>query len=58
MLLIELMERYDENKPLYVFKQDSLLALYDGRDSIPEILNERKIKTISPYMGGFSVEII
>lgn len=58
MLLIELMERYDENKPLYVFKQDSLLARYDGRDSIPEILNERKIKVISPYMGGFSVEII
>lgn len=58
MLLIELMERYDENKPLYVFKQDDLLALYDGRDSIPEILNERKIKEISPYMGGFSVEII
>lgn len=57
MKLIELMEVFDENKNLYVYMEGDLIAQYDGKNSIPEELNNHEIISISTEDNGVSVDI-
>lgn len=58
MLLIEYLQNHDENRGLVVFVGDHRLAEYNGRDSIPEELNNRKVISVDPYGKDVKVEII
>ncbi len=52
MKLIDVLDVYDENFNILVRDtEENYLALYDGRNSIPEEYNELNVVQIRPYTG-------
>jgi hypothetical protein len=41
--LLDIMAEADENKAMIVYRNDKELARYDGRNSIPECLNDYRV---------------
>lgn len=59
MKLIELLELINEHNSVWIFNSDGemLLATYNGRDSIPNELNEREIISISSGYESFFIRV-
>ena len=46
MKLEDVLSIVSESRNLYVWENGEIIAQYDGRDSIPEELNDRKIELV------------
>lgn len=45
----------NENKNMYVWDNGEIVASYDGRDSIPEELNNRIVDMVDCKNNGFHI---
>lgn len=54
MKLIDLLSVLDESVYLEVFADD-YMYIYDGRDAIPEELNDREVLTVTHFTRGIAV---
>lgn len=54
MKLIDLLSVLDENVYLEVYADD-YMYIYDGRDAIPEELNDREVLTVTHFTRGIAV---
>lgn len=57
MKLEELMIVADENMTMIVFEDDIEVARYDGKESIPNELNKRKVLNVKSIQNELHVEI-
>lgn len=58
MKLIELLLITSEHRNMYIWDNDEIIAQYDGRDSIPEELNNREVELVDCSDDNFHVYLI
>ena len=58
MKLIELLLITSEHRNMYIWDNGEIIAQYNGRDSIPEELNDREIELVDCSNNGFHVYLI
>lgn len=58
MKLIELLLITSEARDMYIWENGEIIAQYDGRDSIPEELNDREIELVDCSGDNFHVYLI
>jgi len=58
MKLIELLLITSEARDMYIWENGEIIAQYDGRDSIPEELNDREIELVDCSGDSFHVYLI
>lgn len=59
MKLIELLENIDENKNVFVYDENNnLIAIYDGKNSIPEYLNSSEVIKITSNDNNIIINVI
>lgn len=58
MKLIELLLITSEHRNMYIWENGEIIAQYDGRDSIPEELNDREIELVDCSGDSFHVYLI
>ena len=58
MKLIELLLITSELRNMYIWENGEIIAQYDGRDSIPEELNNREIELVNCSGDNFHVYLI
>lgn len=58
MKLEELLSVASEARDMYIWENGEIIAQYDGRDSIPEELNDREIELVDCSGDSFHVYLI
>lgn len=58
MKLEELLLVASEARDMYILENGEIIAQYDGRDSIPEELNDREIELVDCSGDSFHVYLI
>ena len=58
MKLEELLLIASEHRNMYIWDNDEIIAQYDGRDSIPEKLNDREVELVDCSGDNFHVYLI
>ena len=58
MKLIEFLLITSEHRNMYIWENGEIIAQYDGRDSIPEELNDREIELVDCSGDSFRVYLI
>ena len=58
MKLIELLLITSEARDMYIWENGEIIAQYDGRDSIPEELNDREVELVDCSGDSFHVYLI
>ena len=58
MKLIELLLITSEHRNMYIWDNDEIIAQYNGRDSIPEELNDREVELVDCSGDNFHVYLI
>lgn len=58
MKLIELLLITSEHRNMYIWDNGEIIAQYDGRDSIPEKLNDREVELVDCLNNDFHVYLI
>lgn len=58
MKLEELLSVASEARDMYIWENGEIIAQYDGRDSIPEELNDREIELVDCSSDSFHVYLI
>ncbi len=58
MKLEELLLIASEHRNMYIWDNGEIIAQYDGRDSIPEELNEREVELVDCLNNDFHVYLI
>ena len=58
MKLEDVLTIVSEARNLYVWENGEIIALYDGRDSIPEDLNDREVELVDCRNNDFHVYLI
>lgn len=58
MKLEELLLVASEARDMYIWDNGEIIAQYDGRDSIPEELNNREIELVDCFGDSFHVYLI
>lgn len=58
MKLIELLLITSEHRNMCIWDNDEIIAQYNGRDSIPEELNDREIELVDCSGDSFHVYLI
>lgn len=58
MKLEELLLVASEARDMYIWENGEIIAQYDGRDSIPEELNDREIELVDCSGDNFHVYLI
>lgn len=58
MKLEEILLIVSEHRNMYVWDNGEIIAQYDGRDSIPEELNDREVELVDCSDDNFHVHLI
>lgn len=58
MKLEELLLVASEARDMYIWENGEIIAQYDGRDSIPEELNDRVVESVDCSGDSFHVYLI